>query len=47
MPYQAIGRSIVNYAAPVWSTNISKTSLDKIRVAQNEALRIASGSIWT
>ena len=41
MTYKAIERSIVNYAAPVWSTNASKTSLDKIQIAQNEALRIA------
>ena len=34
------GRSIANYAAPVWSTNASNTSMEKTQVAQNEALRI-------
>ena len=44
MTYKAIGRPIVNYVAPVWVTNISKMSLDKIQVAQNESLRIATRS---
>ena len=33
MTYKAIGRLIANYAAPVWSTNVS---MEKIQVAQNE-----------
>ena len=40
--YKAIARSIVNYAELVWSTNASKTSLEKIQVAPNEALGISS-----
>ena len=44
LTYQALGRSIVNYAAPVWSTNASNTSLGKIQRTQNEALRIITGS---
>ena len=44
MTYKALGRSIANYAAPVWSTNASKSSIDKIQRAQNEALRIITGS---
>ena len=39
-----IGRSIANYAVPVWSTNASNTSIGKIQTAQNEALRIATGA---
>ena len=39
-----IGRSIANYAAPVWSTTTSDTSLVKIQRTQNEALRIITGS---
>ena len=35
MTYKAVGRSIINYAAPVWSTNLCDT--------QNEALRISTG----
>ena len=44
MTYKAIGRSVANYGAPVWSTNASITSIGKIQIAQNEALRIATGS---
>ena len=41
MTYKAVGRSIADYAAPVWSTN---TSMEKIQVAQNEAFRISTGA---
>ena len=41
MTYKAVGRSIADYAAPVWSTN---ASVEKIQVAQNEALRISTGA---
>ena len=44
MTYKAIGRSIANYAVPVWSTIASDTSIQRIQYAQNEALRIATGS---
>ena len=44
MTYKVIGRSVANYGAPVWSTNASATSIGKIETAQNEALRIATGS---
>ena len=44
MTYNGIGRSVANYGAPVWSTNASATSIEKIHTAQNEALRIAIGS---
>ena len=44
MTYKAIGRSVANYGAPVWSTNASVTSIGKIQIAQNEALRIATRS---
>ena len=44
LTYKALGRSIPNYAAPVWSTNASNTSLGKIQRTQNEALRIITGS---
>ena len=43
MTYKALGRSIANYAAPVWSTNASDTSLEKIQRTPNEALRIITG----
>ena len=44
LTYKALGRSIANYAAPIWSTNASDTSLEKIQRTQNEALRIITGS---
>ena len=44
LTYKALGRSIANYAEPVWSTNSSDTSLGKIQRTQNEALRIITGS---
>ena len=44
MTYKTLGRSIANYAAPVWSINASETNIGKIQRAQNEALRIITGS---
>ena len=44
LTYKALGRSIANYAAPVWSTNASDISLEKIQRTQNKALRIITGS---
>ena len=35
--------SIMNYAAPVWSSNLHDTNYRKIQYTQNEALRIATG----
>ena len=43
MTYKAVGRSIINYAAPVWSPNLHDTNNIKIQYTQNEALRIATG----
>ena len=44
MTYKALRRSIANYAAPGWSTNASESNIGKIQRAQNEALRIITGS---
>ena len=44
LTYKALERSIAIYAALVWSTNASDTSLEKIQRTQNEALRIITGS---
>ena len=44
MTYKALGRSTASYAAPVWSINASETNIGKIQRAQNEALRIITGS---
>ena len=44
LTYNALGKSIASYAAPVWSTNASNSSLRKIQTAQNTALRTATGA---
>ena len=44
MTYNALGNSIANYAAPVWSTYVSDSSFKKIQTAQNAALRTATGA---
>ena len=44
MTNNALGKSIANYAAPVWSTNASDSSFKKIQTAQNAALRTATGA---
>ena len=41
MTYKAVGRSIINYAAPVWSTNLRDTNYRNIQYTQKEDLRIA------
>ena len=43
MTYKAVGRSIINYAAPVWSTNLRDTNYKNIQYTQNEAVRISTG----
>ena len=43
MIYKAVGRSIINHDAPVWSTNLSDTNYRNIKYTQNGALRIANG----
>ena len=43
MTYKTVGRSIINYAAPVWSLNLHDTNYRNIQYTQNEALRIANG----
>ena len=44
MTYKALGKSIANYAAPVWSTNASDSSFKKIQTAHNVALRTETGA---
>ena len=41
--YKAVGRSIINYAAPVWSPNLHDTNYRKVQCTHNEALGIATG----
>ena len=44
LTYNALGTSIANYATPVWSTNVSCSSVKKIQIAQNADLRTATGA---
>ncbi|KAI8117189.1 hypothetical protein CVS40_10885 [Lucilia cuprina] len=41
--YKTIGRSVVNYAAPVWSSSLSDTQWRNIQSCQNTALRTVTG----
>ena len=44
LTYNALGKSIASYTAPVWSTNASDSSFKKIQTAQNAALRTETGA---
>ena len=44
MTYNALRKSIANYAAPVWSTKASDSRFKKIQIAPNAALRTATGT---
>jgi hypothetical protein len=43
--YKAIGRSVGEYASPIWGPIASKSNWDKLQTAQNEALRLATGCV--
>ena len=43
MAYKAGGKSIINYASPVWNTILCDTNYINIQYTQNEALMIATG----
>ena len=42
LTYNALGKSITSYAAPVWSTNTSDSSFNKTQTAQHAALGTAT-----
>ena len=44
LTYNALGKYIASYAAPVWSTNASDSSFKKIQTAQTATLRTATGT---
>ena len=44
MTYNVLGKSIANYAAPVWITNTRDSSFKKIQTAPNAALRTVTGA---
>ena len=41
--YKAIGRSVLNYGAPIWSPSISFTNWNNLEIHQNIALRTITG----
>lgn len=45
MTYKSICRSIIEYAAPIWSPIISDTSWRKLQSLQNQALRLITGNL--
>ena len=44
LTYNALGKYIASFAAPVWSTNASDSSFKNVQTAQNAALRTATGA---
>ncbi|XP_053960945.1 uncharacterized protein LOC128865055, partial [Anastrepha ludens] len=43
--FKAIGRPVLNYAAPVWSPGTSDTQWTKLQTCQNTAIRTATGCL--
>ena len=41
--YKAIGRPLLDYAAPVWAPALSETQWSKLQTVQNAALRVVTG----
>lgn len=43
--YKALGQSLLNYAAPIWSPSMSASNMAELQTCQNTALRVATGCI--
>jgi hypothetical protein len=43
--FKAIGRSVINYAAPIWSPSLADSHWNKLQTAQNSALRSVTGCV--
>jgi hypothetical protein len=43
--FKCLMLSIINYAAPIWFPNASKTSIAILQVIQNAALRVVTGNL--
>ena len=41
--YKAISQSVLNYACPIWTPSVKSSTWNSLQVAQNSALRIATG----
>ena len=44
LTYNALGKSIASYDAPIWSPNASESRFKKIQTSQNAALRTVTGA---
>ena len=45
LTFQSLIKPILSYAAPVWFPATCRTNIDRLQRVQNQALRIASGSL--
>merc|ERR1712015_19559 len=43
--YKSIGRSVLEYGAPIWAEAAKPTHCNKLQTIQNKALRIATGCL--
>ena len=43
--FKAIGRSVLNYASPVWTPSLSNTNWKELEVSQTGALKVSTGCI--
>ena len=43
LTYKALIRSKIDFAAPTWTANVSRSSLERLQAIQNAALRLATG----
>ena len=43
--YKAIGRSVLNYGAPIWSPGLSATRWQELQAQQNTAIRTITGCL--
>ena len=43
--YKAIGRSVTNYAPPIWTPDLSQSNRNSLQAKQNAALRTVTGCV--
>ena len=43
--YKAIGKSVINYGAPIWAPTLSDTNWKHLQTQQNNALRTITGCV--